>query len=323
MDKTASVVILTYKKFEYVYELIDDVLNQDYSQIELIIADDCSPDFPQEKIENYIRANKHDNILNSKVYSNASNLGTVRNLNAAIRNSSGGYVLTMSSDDLFYCNSTVSQIIEHLDKSETGMICCRRVLSDKRMNGIRFMPTKYQISQIERYRTKEEQHRAFATGMYYEMASGSSTFFTRECLFSNGLYDEKYRLLEDWPQFLMLTKKQKLEFAFDLIAVRYRMGGVSSSKSPILISDYIEMLTQELKIENGRYSKIDRTYIEYCISRFVCRNAVVADFKFPLSFARKSIYKVKCLVLERLGLFEYLGFKKKTIKNIVRERNHP
>ena len=38
-----SVVTITYRKFEYIYDTIDSVLNQDYDNIEYIISDDCIP----------------------------------------------------------------------------------------------------------------------------------------------------------------------------------------------------------------------------------------------------------------------------------------
>lgn len=53
-----SVVTLTYKNFDYIYKTIDSVISQNYNNIEYIIADDGSENFPYEDINNYINNKK-------------------------------------------------------------------------------------------------------------------------------------------------------------------------------------------------------------------------------------------------------------------------
>ena len=88
-EETISVIILSYKNFDYIYEAIDSVFEQSYPSIELIIADDCSENYPGELLQKYIQENKRKNILSCCVYSNSTNYGTVKNLNTAIKISLG------------------------------------------------------------------------------------------------------------------------------------------------------------------------------------------------------------------------------------------
>lgn len=54
-NPVVTVVTLSYKKFDYIFHAIDSVLSQTYPYIEYIIADDGSPNFPMDEIEEYVR----------------------------------------------------------------------------------------------------------------------------------------------------------------------------------------------------------------------------------------------------------------------------
>lgn len=80
-----SVIVLCYRHFEYLFTAIDSVLTQDYPNIELIISDDGSADFPYKEIETYINARKHSNITRTIIRQQKENSGTVRHLNTIWR----------------------------------------------------------------------------------------------------------------------------------------------------------------------------------------------------------------------------------------------
>lgn len=44
-----SVVVLVYRHYEHLKTAVNSVLEQDYENIELIISDDGSPNFPAKK----------------------------------------------------------------------------------------------------------------------------------------------------------------------------------------------------------------------------------------------------------------------------------
>ena len=56
--ETISAIILCYHKFDFIYDAILSVLEQDYESIELIISDDGSPHFPEDDIRAFIQKNK-------------------------------------------------------------------------------------------------------------------------------------------------------------------------------------------------------------------------------------------------------------------------
>ena len=50
MNIKVTIFTPTYKRFDTLYKTIQSVLEQDYSNIEYIISDDGSPDFPYDDI---------------------------------------------------------------------------------------------------------------------------------------------------------------------------------------------------------------------------------------------------------------------------------
>ena len=53
-----TIILVLYKKFDNVYQALDSVFCQTYQNIELIVTDDGSPNFPIKEINEYILLNK-------------------------------------------------------------------------------------------------------------------------------------------------------------------------------------------------------------------------------------------------------------------------
>jgi glycosyltransferase involved in cell wall biosynthesis len=91
-----SVVLGTYNGEKYLEEQLDSIIRQTYSNIEIIIADDCSTDGTRNILERY--AGKQDNI---HVYYNERNLGLIRNFEKAVQQAAGEYIAFADQDDVW------------------------------------------------------------------------------------------------------------------------------------------------------------------------------------------------------------------------------
>ena len=116
-NKIFTVIILSYNNLQYIEECLQSVLNQDYKYIEIIVSDDCSDNFDMIKIEKYINDNKKDNIVNFIINRNEKNLGIVRNLNKAIKLSTGDYFMNLACDDKIYDKNVISDIVVSFEKT--------------------------------------------------------------------------------------------------------------------------------------------------------------------------------------------------------------
>lgn len=85
----------SFNKAKYISEAINSVINQTYTNWELIIVDDYSNDDSQEIINSF--ASKFDNI---KAYFNPKNKGANYCRNFGIENAKGSYIVFLDADDL-------------------------------------------------------------------------------------------------------------------------------------------------------------------------------------------------------------------------------
>lgn len=98
-----SVILPVYNAEEFVSESIDSILNQEYSNFELIIINDCSTDLSEEKIKKF-----EDNRI---VYlKNSSNLGLIKTLNKAIDSCRGEFIARMDADDISNADRLSKQV---------------------------------------------------------------------------------------------------------------------------------------------------------------------------------------------------------------------
>jgi glycosyltransferase involved in cell wall biosynthesis len=87
-----SFVIPCYNLGHFLVECVDSILKQTYSNLEVLIMDDCSPDNTMEVSQSF-------KDLRVRYVRNHRNLGPLRNYNAGISLSQGKYVWLISADD--------------------------------------------------------------------------------------------------------------------------------------------------------------------------------------------------------------------------------
>jgi len=89
-----SVIIPVYKVEKYLSDCIDSVLNQTFSDFELILVDDGSPDKCPEICDNYKEKDERIKVVHK------SNGGLASARRAGIKEAQGEYVFNLDSDDL-------------------------------------------------------------------------------------------------------------------------------------------------------------------------------------------------------------------------------
>ena len=115
-----SVVIPTYNRFEYLLDAIKSVQNQTYSNVEIIVVNDCSTQ------EQYYSFNFGSSVKiyhlsqNSKKIFGYPSGGYVRNYGCKM--STGKYIAFLDDDDIFLKNKITDQVdmMEYLDL----FFCC-------------------------------------------------------------------------------------------------------------------------------------------------------------------------------------------------------
>lgn len=131
-----SVCMPVYRSERFVAEAIRSVLSQTFTDFELIIIDDASPDATYE-IANAIR----DPRL--RVYRNDRNLGPEGNWNLALEMARGRYIKVLPGDDTLYpeCLERQMAVLEDARNRDVVLAYCARDIIDS--TGRKVMRAKF------------------------------------------------------------------------------------------------------------------------------------------------------------------------------------
>lgn len=95
MNDLVSIVMPSYNTGPYIAESIQSVLQQSYSNWELIIVDDCSTDNTDEVVRLFLSDQRISYLKNEK------NSGAAVSRNRALREAKGRWIAFLDSDDLW------------------------------------------------------------------------------------------------------------------------------------------------------------------------------------------------------------------------------
>jgi len=247
-----SVLILSYKNYHYIYEALDSVLCQDYPNIEIIISNDGSDDFNKTAVNEYLQKNKKSNIKNIIINNNSKNIGTVKNINKAIKLSKSEYIVMFAADDAMYDCQVISKLLDAFDtlpKKELVVISQVGMYDTKLKKLIQPFLSKEDIKRINNL----SPQKLFAEMSTRCIVPGCGICYKRKIFKKYGYFDEKYVLVEDFSFALKLSRLGVKYNYYDFISVKHRDGGIShgnvngeSQKSRQYELDIINILENEV-----------------------------------------------------------------------------
>lgn len=199
-----SIIMPSYNTASFIEETIQSVLNQTYTNWELIIVDDCSTDNTDEVLEN---------IKDSRIryFKNDKNSGAAVSRNKALREARGQWIAYLDSDDLWMPEKLEKQI--HFMET----------------NGYAFSYTKY-----EEINMKSKKTGVTVSGPKKITKSGMFNYCWPGCL--TVMYDaNKIGLIQiqdikknnDYAMWLKVCKKADC-YLLDEFLGQYRKGRVGS-----------------------------------------------------------------------------------------------
>lgn len=112
-----SVIVPVYKVEPYLPHCIDSILAQTFTDFELILVDDGSPDNSGAICDEYAAKDKRVRVIHQE------NKGQAAARNAAIRQAKGKYYCFIDSDD-FVHPSMLSILIEAIQDNDKCIVCC-------------------------------------------------------------------------------------------------------------------------------------------------------------------------------------------------------
>lgn len=314
-----SVIVVTYNQKTSLAETIDSIINQDYTNIEMIIADDGSREFDGNYYQDYIMKRNKKNIVKLLIYTNEQNIGTVKNINNAIRRASGKYINIIGGDDVYYCHSVFSRQVSYMEASKTLVLTGKTFACDENLLQRRDDRINYINRNLQKIFTMDR------TQLYKKICKHDlcvlvtqATCYAKEVFEKIGLYDERYKYIEDLPFALRLLNNEKEISCMNSYIVKHRAGiGVSAADDSFSTRKvgYYEDLLKYVKYEMVPYKKLlGEWFVKYKSKLYEFRLAIIM-----CKIQKCSAIKKMRHVLRNLDalIYYFSTHPKKTIEKFI------
>jgi glycosyltransferase involved in cell wall biosynthesis len=249
-----SVSMITYKHEAFISEAIHGVLKQKTTfEVELIIADDCSPDNTEAIVMEIIKTHPNGHWI--KYFRHQKNIGMQANGVFASKTCSGKYVAICEGDDYWTDPAKLQKQYDFLEENDDHLLCAHKIVE---RNG-------HQFHSIENNKTEYSFTDFSVTGSCNGVYTCSMMFRNSPKILDFFLSD--WILYLDGGDHLLLLLStingHKVKLLNEVMGVyRIHEGGVwSSSSIGKKVKDAI--ITNRLYIQNLELSLTQKNQIIY------------------------------------------------------------
>ena len=255
-----SICIPTYNSGKYVKRTLDSVLGQSYSNLEVIIVDDCSKDDTKEVIAQY----KDPRI---KFYENDNNLGLTGNWNKSLEMATGDFIKLLCADDIIYPSCIEEEVEAFTKYPQISMV----------IGNTHIVNTDDKITHNQRKLSREGLYnglslakRALVTKNFY--GAPCSGLFRKSTINKIGGYDEDLPTIPDYDMWIRLCYEGDVYF-IDKYLSAFRIHNVSNTNK--IISGRRKEFIDEHKLlfrKHRGYGRVKLT--DFDEKRFLATRAV-------------------------------------------------
>ena len=135
-----TIIALCYNHERFIEECLQSIVNQTYSNIELIVVDDFSTDKSREKMVAF----SQKKIVIEWIF-NKNNIGNCRSFNKALKIARGKYIIDLSTDDVLKPNSIEEQVKKFEESNRIGIVFSDAEYIDEYSNWLGIFYKKNQI----------------------------------------------------------------------------------------------------------------------------------------------------------------------------------
>lgn len=209
-----SIILPAYNTERYLAESIDSVLRQSFPDFELIIINDGSTDNTQAIIDTYTTRDPRIVVIQQ------DNRGLVATLNSGIKKARGTYIARIDGDDPWFDNKLQAQVDELL--CDPGLVLIGGGFEIVDENG-------YFIETILPPTRDEDIRR---TLLLRNSFGHASVVFKKDAVIKAGLYDDKYKVTEDYNLWIKLSGLGRVKnLPYPIYRYRINMSGLSQQNS--------------------------------------------------------------------------------------------
>ncbi len=244
-EKLVTAVITTYKRgVEIVERAIKSVVNQTYSNLEIIVVNDYPDD--HELVEALLNIiSQYNSQRNIEYVVVERNGGACKARNLALNQAKGDYIAFLDDDDEWLPNKIEKQVEALENNEQASLVYCNSYLFFQESNTKRIMFTQPQ---------PEGQ-------IFYDLIKeniiGSCTYpmFRVSSIRNVGGFGEYMPALQDWELYLRLLKNGSACYISEPLAVYYFYNGERISGHPERRTAAFELIQKEFCEEINQQGK--------------------------------------------------------------------
>jgi glycosyltransferase involved in cell wall biosynthesis len=210
-----SIIMPVYNTEKYIKETIESLLNQTFTDFELIVVDDACTD---DSI-NIIKSFRDDRI---KIITNNSNKGIVKSRNTGLALAVGEYIAPFDSDDIALPEKFEKQILFMQKNPQYGLIGCwgKSIDEEGKHHNLK-------------WRLTDHAERIPAILLFRSYFLQPTVVMRREAMPVNG-YVEGFEIGEDYMMWFEIAKKFKM-FNYPEYLYLYRIHKNSITQSKLAL----------------------------------------------------------------------------------------
>lgn len=305
-DILVSVSVISYNSEKTILETLESIKSQTYQNIELIVSDDCSQDKTVEITEQWIAENK-ERFARVELLTIDHNSGISANVNRALRACQGEWMKGIAADDILLpeCISTnINYVLEH---KYVEIVYSRLSAFKKEEDGsFKFLyntPLDKDVNDALLF-SENTAHEQFIKLLNYGCIVQAPSCFAKVDLLRKNLCDEKYKLIDDYPQMLQITRSGTKLFFFPDITVLYRIGN-SVSRGEKINRNFIFDKHKLFWAENINYIKAENLDYAYKRNRkdLLCSDLIEAFTSGNKILKNKIVSFLVYFIVEKFAKF--------------------
>ncbi len=221
-----TVAICTYNNAIHILETLESIKLQSYEALELVVSDDASTDDTLAAVGHWAAQRENrDRFSRIEILKVAKNTGVSANANRALRAAKGSWIKYIAGDDALRPDCIRDNINWAKLNPDARVVFSRVEIYNETFESHNLIEISEddsgnQCSLMAVGRNAGEQYQMLL--MSDRIHYAPSAFLHRETLLTIGGYDEEFRLLEDYPLWLNLTKNGYKLYFMNEVTARYR-----------------------------------------------------------------------------------------------------
>jgi glycosyltransferase involved in cell wall biosynthesis len=250
-----TAIVASYNHSRFLPSRIESLLKQTYSNIEVLVIDDCSPDNSKEVLQSYLAKKNYQLVLREH------NGGWVKVSNQGFELSQGEYILFANCDDS--CDPLmIAALVDALESHpNAGVAFCRSLMVDElgkelgddfQIREKSFRQHCFQDAYIDgKLMSRFLMHSCVIPNL-------SAALIRKSCLDEVGLFSNDFKACSDWDLFFRIAKKYGFAYVARPLNFFRQHGKTirSATKGRVTYDEFFSVLLPQIK--NSNFSIFER-----------------------------------------------------------------